>query len=147
MNSIFKKVKWFAILLIFPVIAIVGCEPSQIFIGPIITGITYWVNGEAHRYYEENTDVLYRSTKHALRELNLPITKDKKNNNSYSIIAGEKNRFSIQINEADKGLTKVDIRINFWGDKDFADLIYKKVGDQLTILEFDKNGNPTRQFR
>jgi hypothetical protein len=132
-----------SIFLIFAM-AISGCGP-EILIGPIVTGVIYWVNGEAHKYYESESDIVYRSTKHALRELDQEITRDTEKNGQYKIIAGNENRFSISIEKADKNITRLNIRINYIGDKDFAELIYKKVDEQINIIEFDPQGNPVNR--
>lgn len=121
----------------------VGCNP-QLLIGPAVTGVIYWVNGEAHQYYEQNTEIVYRATKRALNDLNLPITKDVKDRNGHSIIAGSEDRFSIKIQPTEH-FSKLSIRINVLGDKDYAELIYKKVDENISIIEFDPNGNPAQQ--
>jgi hypothetical protein len=139
-----KLVKLFVFLPVF--LALLGCG-AEFLIGPAITGVIYWVNGEAHKYYQESPEVVYRSAKHALTELGLPISKDNVNDNSFRIVAGEKDRFSISIYPADKGLTRFDLRINFMGDKDYAELIYKKTDEKLNFLEFDPDGDPTRKRR
>jgi len=33
------------------------------------------------------------------------------------------------------------------GDKPYAELIYKKIDDQLSVINFDEHGRPTRQNR
>ncbi len=124
-----------------------GCGPGAMLIGPAVTGVIYWMNGEAHKYYEESPQVIYRSTKHALNELNLPITKDEPQDNTFYILAGDKDRFSINIVASEANMSKMSIRINFLGDKDLAELIYKKVDQQLNSIHFDDQGNPTRKSR
>jgi len=140
-----KLVKYLLILSLFTLIS--GCGPGIMLIGPAVTGVIYWVNGDAHKYYEENLEVVYRSTKHALNELNLSITKDEPKDNSYYILAGGENRFSIHITKAEKNLTKLSIRINILGDKDMAELIYKKVDNQLDTIIFNPQGNPTELIK
>jgi len=137
-----KLVKNFLILSFF--VIFFGCGPATMLIGPTVTGVIYWVNGDAHKYYEEDPSVIYRSTKHVLADLNLSISKDEAKNNSYYIVAGEKNTFSIVIEKTDKNMTKLNIRINYLGDKDMAELIYKKIDAQLDTIIFDPSGVPTR---
>lgn len=131
------------IVIILPLIF--GCGPATMLIGPAVTGVVYWVNGEAHKYYEETPEVLYRVTKHSLIELNIPITKDEPKDNSYYILAGKDNRFSINISPSEQNLSKVSLRINYLGDKDYAELIYKKIDEQISIIHFDDQGNPTKR--
>jgi len=134
------------LLAFLPIIFALGCG-AQYFIGPAVTGVIYWVNGEGHKYYEEQPIVVYRAAKHALTELGLPISKDVVSNNTYKIIAGEKDRFSISIHPADKNLTRFDLRINVMGDKDYGELIYKKTDEKLNTMDFDPEGNPTSKLR
>ena len=133
----------FNLFLAFFMLFVVGCAEIGLIVGPIITGVTFWINGEAHRYYEQQPDIVYRASKHALTDLGIPITKDQQKNNTYYIVAGQNNRFSIRIEKAEQKLTKFSNRINFVGDKDFAELIYKKTDEHLNIIYFDESGRPT----
>ena len=62
------------IFLIF-VIFFSGCQFIPLF-SPIITGIIIWKEGQAKKYYEINTSIMYRCVKNSLRDLNIKITKD-----------------------------------------------------------------------
>lgn len=126
-------------------IVVPGCGPSTFLIGPAVTGVVYWINGEAHKYYEEDSVVVYRATKHALAELGVPITKDQPSGTGFYILAGAENRFSINVTQQENSLSRASIRINYIGDKDFAELIYKKIDEQLSIIHFDPQGNPTKK--
>ena len=139
--NLVKKISIFLIFLVF----ILGCGGAELLIGPITTGVIYWVNGEAHQYYEYPSEVVYRTTKHTLQELNIPISKDNVNSDSRQIIAGENNRFKIKITQPEKNISKLSIRINTLGDKDLAELIYKKIDKNIEIIEFDPEGNPTKK--
>lgn len=139
MNALIRN---FLFLTSISLFAIAGCGDASVLIGPAVSGVTRWYEGEAHRYYDNDVENVYRASKHALNELNLQISKDEIKRNRHHIIAGEKNRFSIKIYEAEKGHTRMNIRINFWGDKDYAELIYKKTQEQLETLYFDQ-GKPT----
>lgn len=139
MMNLVKKILIFVIFLNF----ILGCGGPGVLIGPITTGVIYWINGEAHQYYEYPADVVYRTTKHTLQELNIPISTDNVNKDSFQIIAGEQNRFNIKVTQVDKNISKLSMRINTLGDKDFAELIYKKIDQNIAIIQFDPEGNPT----
>ena len=126
---------------------LIGCSPETI-IGPVVTGVIYWINSEAHQYYNEDSEILYRATKNSLKELNLNINKDQlypeEKEFKAILIAGDKNRFSIKINQIDKSISRVSIRVNYIGDKELAELIYEKIKSNIQIIIFDKKGNPTR---
>ncbi len=134
------------ILFLVTIFPFVGCEAVP-FVGPIVTGVVMWVEGEAHKYYNNDTDVLYRATKRSLRELNIPITKDRPGNNgNYHIVAGDEDRFSINIRRAKQGISEVKIRVNFMGDKPYAEMIYSRIDTSLDRIDFD-NGIPSRNGR
>lgn len=134
-------------IFVFLMFLFIGCS-AAVLISPAVTGVLYWVNGEAHQYYEQDKYTIYKTTKKVLTELNIPITKDKEESNGYSINAGQKNKFTIRIKTADNSqITKLSIRINTLGDKEYAELIYKKVNENLNIIIFDKQGNPTKNER
>ena len=122
-----------------------GCAETHFFISPIATGIITWTNGESHKYYNEEAYSLYRSVKNSLYEMNFPIKKDdlyKKD--GYYLIAGDKDKFKITIRKVRFNITEVKIRINFLGDKPYADLIYKKIDSNLNVIDFDEKGLPTK---
>jgi len=140
MNTIFKKIILF---LLFSINLInIGCEPT-LFIGPIVTGVTYWIQGESHRYYEEPKEILFKSFKHVLQDQNLKIYKNYLDQKSgvYYISAGERNRFSIKI-QTIEGLTRVSIRINTFGDKAYTESLYTRLDKEVKKIHFDENGDP-----
>lgn len=136
MNTTLKK--YFFILIILTSITF-GCSPSMI-IGPIVTGVTYWIQGESHRYYSENKEIIYKATKHVLETNNLKINKEYVKNNIYYINAGTYNRFKIKIESFEK-VTKLNIRINTFGDKDYTELLYKQIDKESNIIYYN-NGKP-----
>lgn len=127
---------------LFIFIFLTGCSLTQV-TGPIITGITLWSQGEATKYYNVKSESLHRVLKSCLVNLDINIKKDLVNSSGYNIVAGEKNRFKINIRDVENGISKVSIRINFMGDKPYADLIYKKIDENLDVIEF-KDGYPLK---
>lgn len=136
MNATIKK--YFLILIILTGITF-GCSPSLL-IGPIVTGVTYWVQGESHRYFSENKEIIFKATKHVLEENNLKINKEYVKNNIYYINAGSYNKFRIKI-ESFENVTKLNIRINTFGDKDYAELLYQQIEEKSNIIYYN-NGKP-----
>lgn len=134
-------VNFIIILLIFPFL--LGCAGAAA-VGPIITGYITWKNGEAHKYYEYSPEITYKSTKKALNYLKIPIEKVDEKEKEVYLVAGNKNRFKIKIVEVDPNISRLSIRINFMGDKPYAELIYKNVDDFLGEITFDKDGNPVK---
>lgn len=138
-----SKLKFYLFFVLF-----LGCINPNTIIGPVVTGVIYWINGEAHQYYNEDPEILYRATKKSLKDLELLIIKDEKKSklkefHAY-LLAGDNNRFAIKIDQADKNISKISIRINYIGDKEFAELIYEKIKTNIPIILFDKDGNPVK---
>jgi len=134
-------------LIIFSMIPFffLSCEDAPI-VGPIVNGVIYWKQGEAHKYYANDTDTLYRATKRSLMKLGYTIYTDEPMENGYFIRAGSNDRFKVKIVYTEPYVSNLKIRVNFWGDKPYAELIYQEVDAQVGTIEFDENGNPTRKF-
>lgn len=105
---------------------VAGCGAFT-FVAPVATGVVYWVQGEAHKYYEEDMETLHKAAQETFRELNLPIKKDELKKDIYVMTTGDKDRFAVKIEPHNDKITELSIRVNFMGDKDFAELIYKKI--------------------
>lgn len=135
--------KKFWVLLSFVAI-LAGCTVEP-FIGPIVSGVTMWYNGTAHKYYNEESNTLYRATKVALKELNHPIITDESTRDGGRyLVAGDGDRFKITIRQVKPHITEVKIRINFLGDKPYAELVYSQIDLNTNSIEFDNEGKPTK---
>lgn len=134
------------IIFIFAFTLTAGCGP-EIFIAPIVSGVIAWSEGEAHKYYTYDSDTIYRVAKSTLSEMGLEISKDDVlENNHYYIIAGENDKFKITITPYEPEISKLSIRVNFMGDKPYAELFYKKLDENISTINF-KNGIPVRKFQ
>lgn len=129
-------------MLCFP-LGFTGCEVAP-FVSPIVTGVVIWYEGEAHKYYYEEPSTLYRSTKLALKELEHPITTDEVRNGNYYIVAGDDDKFKITIRKVKPHISEVKIRINFMGNKPYAELLYTHIDNNLNTIDFDDQGRPTK---
>lgn len=133
-----KKFMLFFVLLF----ALAGCQVAP-FVGPIVTGVVMWKDGEAHKYYNEESAPMYRHTKSALRELGIPVNRDVPEKNGYYIVAGDRDRFKIHVTQVRPHITKVSIRVNFLGDKPYAELVYKTIDANTDTIEFER-GRPLK---
>ena len=98
-----------------------------------VGGVALWKNGEGTKYYDYEQKTVYNSAKHAFQRLNLPITQD----NGKELKAGTKDRFYVKVVKCQGNITRVSIRVNFMGDKEYAKLIFKCMDDQLPVVKFD----------
>lgn len=131
------------LILAFCLTFFAGCG-AEILIAPIVSGIVMWSEGEATKYYDTDSKTLYHASKRVCKELEYTITRDDKpKNGKYYLIAGENNRFKITIAEAQKDISSVKIRIDFMGDKPYAELFYKHLDEEISVINFDPEGNPT----
>lgn len=140
-----KKLLHFVCFICFFGIFLSGCSTVPI-IGPIITGIVMWKDGEASKYYNEEAHTLYRSVKISLEELNYQIFSDEnlKDGGNY-IVAGDNDKFKIFIRQVKPHITEVKIRVNFLGDKPYADLLYEQIDLNTSTIDFDNQGKPTKR--
>jgi hypothetical protein len=139
--------KLFLLLALLGLASLPGCAaaPFEPFVRPIVTGVVMWYQGEAHKYYNEEAHVLYRATKTSLRELDYPISRDEPNKEGgYYIIAGDKDKFKITIKQVKPHITEVSVRVNFMGDKPYAELLYRQIDSNTNSIDFDDQGRPTK---
>ena len=132
------------IILILSFLSFSGC--GTVFMAPvsaIVQGYVMWKDGEATKYYNTDIDTTYRSLKHATDKLNLKIIADDQNKNKkgYNLIIGDKDKFKIKITPTKDNITQLKIKINFMGNKPYAELLYKTIDDNLNTIQF-KNGKP-----
>lgn len=136
--------KKIVLCLYFLIILISGCSFASFIYGPIVTGYIMWKEGEGHKYYNEELKVMYRATKNSLKELNYPIIKDEQTSYGYYLVAGDGDKFKIRIREAKPHITEVKIRINFMGDKPYAELIYHQIDANTNTINYDDDGKPVK---
>lgn len=120
---------------LFLLVSLAGCNLLAP-IGPIVNIGVHWIEGEAHKYYNSNQQTLHAAVKGALVELDLPITSEWKDGNTIHVRAGDDDRFKIKVIAVRENITKVSIRVNFFGDKPYAELIYRHVEKQPGVEQF-----------
>lgn len=120
-----------------------GCQFIPLF-APIITGIIIWKDGQAHKYYDLDKDIMYRSVKYSLKDLGFKITKEQKSKKRYTIYAESNDKFSVQVDEIKKEITDVSVRVNTFGNKSYVELLYKKIDENLDTIKFDVKGIPVK---
>jgi hypothetical protein len=130
--------KIFKFLVVFSIF-FSGCAalaPTAL-ISPLVQAVILWKDGEAHKYYPHAEKVVYSATKRSLLSLGVSIQKESFSKGVYHINASQNNKFSIKIDAAEPHVTKVSIRIDFMGDKDYAELIYKTIDNQLNVIVYE----------
>lgn len=121
---------------------IIGCGP-ELLIGPAINFYLAWKDGEAHKHYNYDAGIVYRAAKRSMLELGIPIDQDDgKNSLNYYFTAGGNNRFKVKITHVEPTISKLSVRIDFMGDKSYAELFYKKVDRELSVIKYGPDGRP-----
>lgn len=114
----------------------VGC-PLLAPIGPIVDIGVFWLEGEAHKYYNTDQQTIYVSVQNVLNnELKIPITENQKMGEYIWIKAGDTDQFKIKIHHVRDNITKLSIRVNNFGDKPYAEMIYRHVDAQPGVIQW-----------
>lgn len=131
-------------------------DPSGAFLSA--AGIVYmayiqWKEGEAIKYYEFNGKLVEGAAIRAMKEMKLPVNSNTKplippqykrfknilpdvKGRDYTISGGNFDRFRIKIIPVEQDVTRITVRINTMGDKPYAELFYKHVDEQLSVIDF-----------
>ena len=128
------------LMLLFP---IVGCTALSVF-GPLVSvgvqAYVMWKDGEATAYYACDSNTAYSAVKRVLSDSHYTIERDKPDaKGSYVIIAKSHNKFKITIQKTEDYVTAIKIRIDIMGDKPYAEMIYKKLENQLNVIDFTEH--------
>lgn len=147
---------------------VAGCEFLNP-IGPAIQLGIYWMEGEAHKYYNADQKTTLAGLKASLAELEIPVTEETESDGVVHLRAGGKmfvsddtgprrlgfkaekvelkgeDRFKIKVTVVKPRTTKVSIRANVFGDKPYCELIYRTLDRQpgvkgfVSVAEFHAN--------
>jgi hypothetical protein len=113
-----------------------GCAivPFIPIVGSAHQGYVGWKGQEATKYYFCDLKTTYQIVKRTTRQLELetkmqPLPKEK--GKGYAMETKGNNPMEINVVPAGKRVTKVIIRVAFFGDKQFAELFYKTLDDNM----------------
>lgn len=117
------------------VLIMIGCSNVNP-LGPIMTIGILWHQGEAQKYYAAEHEDLIQATKNVLEKFKLPIISEEVKENTFFIKAGDDDKFKIKIVAVRENVSKLAIRVNTFGDKPYAELIFRHVDEQPKIQQF-----------
>jgi transcription antitermination factor NusG len=101
-----------------------------------VQGYVYWKGGEAIKYYEYDVQTIKQATEQAFKQMKLPVKTNEVKGKGYKLIAGDKDRFKVSIEQVQDHITKVTVRVNIMGDKPYVELLYKHLDDQINVIDF-----------
>ena len=114
-----------------------GATAALMLVGPVVQGVMMWENGEGHKFYQYNYKVVYRATKQALKNLNIPISDEQLTDTNGYITAGSRSQYKIKINFVENNICELCIRVNFMGNKEHGELIYQNVDQSVFIINYE----------
>lgn len=132
------------LIFLFFLLCSMGCMAS-VAVGPIVSGVMMWKNGEAIKYYEIDGVILQRAVVRTLKDdFKLSITKNTSENNQFLITAKNKDKVEVKIIKNKRNFTEVRVRVNLLGDEPYSELFFTKLEKQIYTIAFDKTGKPCR---
>lgn len=122
-------------LLLAVVLGIVGCEFNPMSITQtVVQGYILWKEGEAAKYYHREPEAVTKACRDAVIKLGFVIEKDGPSplgDGHVMTVQSQNHKFGIRIREADPGITVCKIRVDFMGDKPYAELIFRTMDEPL----------------
>lgn len=124
---------------------VTGCQYLSP-IGPIISIGVMWLSGEGQKYYNAEQTVILEAVKKVAADMDFVVADVETKDNTIYVKIDDKagldrkyngnNRFNIRITRIQHNVTKLAIRLNFWGDKPYAELFFDKVDQCPGVKSF-----------
>jgi hypothetical protein len=127
-----KKIIW-STCLFFAVNTIGGCTvlPFIPIVGTVYDGYVGWKGQQAVKYYAEDMGTIQRAVMQSSQQLHLKIVRKSQDANGHSLELKCKEPLQIEIMPFEKKVTKVMIKVNLGGDKQFAEFFYHRIDANL----------------
>ena len=124
-----------------------GCAVLPFFpiIGPAYDGYGFWNSGKATKYYAFDLDTTYLAVMRAADQMKLETTLIKSvplEGYSLEIKRNIPMRIDILPLEKNVSVTRVIVSISVFGDKQYVELFYKLIDDNLPKREALSKGKP-----
>jgi hypothetical protein len=133
-NRIFSRLALFLVTVILSGCAVVPFLPFLPVMGSVYNGYVVWNSGKATKYYAFDLDTTYRAVLQASNRLKIETTLIKSAPQElYSLEIKKKIPMRIDILPLEKNVsvTRVIISISMFGDKQYVQLFYKLIDDNL----------------
>jgi hypothetical protein len=129
---VLKKIIW-GVCLFFAVNIVSGCSilPFIPVVGTVYDGYVGWKGHQAVKYYAEDVVTVRRAVMQSSQQLNLKIVRKSTAENGHFLELKCKEPLQIEILPFEKKVTKVLIKVNLGGDKQFAEFFYHRIDANL----------------
>jgi hypothetical protein len=137
-NRIFPRLALFLVTALLSGCAVIPFLPFVSVMGSAYEGYVVWKSGEATKYYAFDLDTTYRAVMRASDQLKIEATlieSTPKEGYSLEIKGNVPMHIDILPLEKNVSVTTVVIRIPIFGDKQYVELFYKLVDDNLPKRE------------
>jgi hypothetical protein len=134
-NRIFSRLALFLVTALLSGCAVVPFLPFLPVMGSVYDGYVVWKSGKATKYYAFDLDTTYRAVMQASDQLKIETTLIKSApQEGYSLEIKRNIPMHIDILPLEKNVsvTTVVISISIFGDKQYVELFYRLVDDNLT---------------
>ena len=124
-----KKIIWGAFLF-FALNIIWGCSivPIVPVVGTVYEGYVGWKNHQSIKYYAADIVTIHRAVMMSSQQLNLKVVRKKPPvNKGHALEVKCKEPLQIEILPFERKVTKVIIKIELLGDKQFAHFFYQRI--------------------
>ena len=110
-----------------------GCSvlPFVPVVGTVFDGYVGWKGHQAVKYYAEDVVTMRRAVLQSSQQLHLKIVRKSGAVNRHSLELKCKEPLQIEISQFEKKVTKVMIKVNMGGDKQFAEFFYNRIDANL----------------
>ena len=113
-------------------IPVIGGSEAIPVAGGSYQGYTFWKGRESSKYYTYDIKTVCQAVKQSCEQLKLEtVIQDPFSENGCSLEAKGNYPMEINVSNVEKNLTKVVITIDLFGDKQYAELLYRTIGDNI----------------
>ncbi len=94
-----------------------------------VNAILFWKDGTARKFYTGDKESVKSALKSTLAELSHGLTE----NGDNIVSKSDNHKFKWNVKQYDKNITCITCRIDFFGDKDYTELVYSKLDATLGL--------------
>jgi hypothetical protein len=113
-----------------------GCSvlPFVPVVATVYDGYVGWKDHQAVKYYAADVVTMRRAVLQSSQQLHLKIVRKSADINRHSLELKCKEPLQIEISKFEKKVTKVMIKVNLGGDKQFAEFFYNRIDANLAKI-------------